>query len=88
MDVSDEMEPIRSDNDPRRLAVESRASMPSLASQSRVSMATSQISNVETLCLAERCKTLDIELKDLKERFVFISQKLEIQINRGFPSAS
>ena len=88
MDVSDELEPIRSDNDPRRLAVESRASMPSLASQSRVSMATSQISNVETLCLAERCKTLDIELKDLKERFVVISQKLEIQINRGFPSAS
>ena len=66
--MSDELEPIRSETDPRRLAVESRTSMPSLASQSRVSMATSQISNMETLSLAERCKTLDIELKDLKER--------------------
>ena len=68
MDMSDELEPIRSETDPRRLAVESRTSMPSLASQSRVSMATSQISSMETLSLAERCKTLDIELKDLKER--------------------
>ena len=66
--MSDELEPIRSETDPRRLAVESRTSMPSLASQSRVSMATSQISSMETLSLAERCKTLDIELKDLKER--------------------
>ena len=69
MDVSDELEPINSDYDPRRLAVESRTSMPSLASQSRVSMATSQMSNLETLSLAERCKTLDIELKDLKDRY-------------------
>ena len=68
MDVSDELEPIRSESDPRRLAVESRTSMPSLASQSRVSMATSQMSSLETISLAERCKTLDIELKDLKER--------------------
>lgn len=70
MDGSEELDPIRPDLDSRgRLqAVESRTSMPSLACQSRVSMATSQMSTLESYSLSERCKTLDIELKDLKER--------------------
>ncbi|KAL5253010.1 hypothetical protein ACHWQZ_G015689 [Mnemiopsis leidyi] len=83
MDVSDELEPIRSDSDPRRLAVESRTSIPSLASQSRVSMATSQMSSFETISLAERCKTLDIELKDLKERYKILQETHESEQNKA-----
>ena len=72
MSMSDEVEPIRTESsDPRRLAADSRDSNgPSLRSQSLISMAASQVSSFETVSLSERCKTLDIELSDLRDRYV------------------